>query len=154
MGSPLRPLAEQTIHAAWPRAFVRCDRGGGLYVTNAPLREEDVRTLNEAGFLAERMENTWRLSPGGAAVRLVREWLSPEQDPLRLPALEEVLPEDTALFIEGLKRLELPADDAALSEYEKRLRRRAAECMRTHRGGGLLTECGRLLLIIRRERTQ
>ena len=50
-------------------------------------------------------------------------------------------------------RLFFGSAPAALARYEKRLRQRAAECMRTRQGGGLLSLCGRLLLKIRKERT-
>ena len=152
MAAPWRERAEAIICGAWPRAFLRCDRGGGLYVTNAPLTSAQLHDLERAGFRAEPMGRLWRLFPGEAIIREVEAWLSQEGDPLRLPALSGVLEADCALLCEGLKRLELPADEAALARYEKRLRQRAAECMRIHQGGGLLSLCGRLLLKIRKER--
>lgn len=152
MAAPWRKRAETIICEAWLRAFLRCDRGDGLYVTNAPLTDRQLAALEEAGFHAEPAGRLWRLFPGEAIVRELEAWLSHERDPLRLPALCEALDADWALLCEGLKRLELPADEAALTRYEKRLRQRAAECMRTHRGGGLLSLCGRLLLKIRKER--
>ena len=152
MTAPWREKAEAIVREAWPRAFLRCDRGGGLYVTNAPLAGAQLAALEEAGFRAEPMGSLWRLFPGEALTREIDAWLSQEGDPLRLPALSGVREADCALLCEGLKRLELPADEAALARYEKRLRQRAAECMRTRQGGGLLSLCGRLLLKIRKER--
>ena len=152
MAAPWHERAEAIICGAWPRAFLRCDRGGGLYVTNAPLTSAQLHDLERAGFRAEPAGSLWRLLPGEALVREADVWLAREDDPLRLPALLGALDEDWALLCEGLKRLELPADEAALARYEKRLRQRAAECMRTRQGGGLLSLCGRLLLKIRKER--
>lgn len=152
MAAPWRERAEAIICSAWPRAFLRCDRAGGLYVTNAPLTEAQLLTLENAGFHAEPAGSLWRLFPGEAIVREAEAWLAREDDPLRLPALSGVLDEDMAILCEGLKRLELPADEAALARYERRLRQRAAECMRTRQSGGLLSLCGRLLLKIRKER--
>ncbi len=152
MTAPWREKAEAIVREAWPRAFLRCDRGGGLYVTNAPLTGAQLAALEEAGFRVEPMGRLWRLFPGEALTREIDAWLAQERDPLRLPALSGVREADCALLCEGLKRLELPADEAALARYEKRLRQRAAECMRTRQGGGLLSLCGRLLLKIRKER--
>lgn len=141
---PLRARAEGALSGCG-RAFLRCDRGEGLYVTNAPLDEQRLCALAQAGFRAERQGALWRLFPQEGLLTAAEEWLSGEEEPLRLPALREIEPADWALFCEGVKRLELPFDAPALQRYERRVRQRAAECMRTGRGGGLLTLCSRML---------
>ena len=45
---------------------------------------------------------------------------------------------DFALWIEGIKRLEMNADAAG---YEKLVRQRAAVCLREKRGGGTIVSC-------------
>ena len=45
MTAPWREKAEAIVREAWPRAFLRCDRGGGLYVTNAPLTGAQLAAL-------------------------------------------------------------------------------------------------------------
>lgn len=149
--NPLRARAEQVL-AGSGRAFLRCDRGSGLYVTNAALTQEQLSALVQAGFRAERQGALWRLFPGEGLREAVEAWLAEEADALRLPVFSEAQAEDWALLTEGVKRLELRADRAALDGYEKRLRQRAAECMRTGQGGGLLTLCSRLLSAIRNAR--
>ena len=150
-GNPLRARAEARL-CAGRAAFLRCDRGRGLYITDARLDEPLRAALEEDGLCAQRAGNLWRLTPGERALPALEDWLFGEADPLRLPGFDEALEEDWALLSEGLKRQELNGDSAALAEYEKRLRRRAAECLRTRRGGGLLVLCGRLLGRIEREK--
>ena len=157
--NPVRRAAQQALNGC-AGAFVRCDRGEGLYVTNAPQRTGNALALCEglqrAGFMVEEQGGLWRLTPREGLVRALTAWLEGEEQSLYLPAWQDRAEQlaDWALLWEGIKRLEMPGDRAALVGYEKKLRQRAALCLRTGAGGGMLPLCGQLLSRIEREYAQ
>ena len=150
MNSPIaRALREAAATALPPRAFLRRDRGDGLFVTNAPrvAPEADwTAPLSAAGFLCQSESGLIRLTPG--PVWLARLELDYPEPPdflcVSLTRVEGLAPEPESLrlFALGVKALE---DASEAPRFDRRLRQRAAECLRlnqTHphdptRGGGL-----------------
>ena len=150
MSSPLiRALRAAAAAQLPPRAFLRRDRGEALFVTNAPrLRPETdwAEALSAAGFVCEVKDGLLYLIPGSAwLARLEAECPAPPDalcaSLLRFRGLSPE-PESLRLFALGARALEIPAEGP---RYDRRLRQRAAECLRlnaTHphdppRGGGL-----------------
>lgn len=125
--------------------FLRCDRGSALYVTNAPAFTDESIDRGSAGFFCRTEGKLLFLSPGDAWIEQMEEWLRARTAFDRLAAslknacFGETLDEDRALFIEGAKLLEMKSDARA---YEKKVRQRAAVCLREKRGGGALVVCG------------
>jgi len=124
---------EHPIRLAAPRA--RVDRGGALYLSEEPL----------PGFLAERRGAFYALTPGWALIEEFAAWARPkvERDGpcaslMRRSGEEE---EDLPLLLAGVKLLDLAAPVSATRAYEKRVRQRAAVCLRQRSGGGLLWLC-------------
>jgi hypothetical protein len=123
---------EHPIRLAAPRA--RVDRGGALYLSTEPL----------PGFLAEARGARFALTPDEALIAAFGEWILPkaEEDHLTksLMKLENQTP-DIGLLVEGIKLLDLHAPKGAVHAYEKKVRQRAAVCLREACGGGLLWLC-------------
>jgi hypothetical protein len=124
---------EHPIRLAAGRAKI--DRGGALYLSNDPMD----------GFHCEKRGDFYALTPGEALVAAFTEWARPliEADGLArsLTRLEGAEDEDKKLLIEGIKQMELGAKAPALDAYERRVRQRAALCLRARSGGGLLPLC-------------
>ena len=141
MISRLRDAARQALPEG---AFLRRDRGEGLFVTDAPARDPggDWREkLIEAGFLVEVTGGLARLIPGAKwLAALEARFLEPPSPFCEtlfrfagLPPEEESL----ALFALGVKARE---DPEAAARFDRRLRQRAAECLRlngTNAGNGV-----------------
>ena len=147
----MRSLAAQlreAARAALPEgAFLRRDRGEALFVSDAPRlcpASEWAPSLDRAGFRHEISGGLLRLTPGPV-------WLERLEAAFPAPpdAFCETLarfrgmrpePESLALFALAIKRIDGAADDG---RFERRLRQRAAECLRlnandaTSHGGGL-----------------
>ena len=147
----MRSLAAQlrgAARAALPEgALLRRDRGDALFISDAPrLYPASVWAppLDRAGFRCDISGGLLRLTPGP-------DWLERLEAAFPEPpdAFCEVFarfrgmgpePESLALFALAVKRIDGAADDG---RFEKRLRQRAAECMRlnandiTAHGGGL-----------------
>jgi hypothetical protein len=137
---------EHPVRLAAGRA--RVDRGDALYLADAPAE----------GFLCERRGDFYALTPGDKLIAAFCEWVRPWAigDPLArsLTGLTGVEDADRRLLIEGIKRIDLGAGGAALCAYERRVRQRAALCMRTKRGGELLSDCAACLAIARQGLTK
>lgn len=148
----MRSLAEQlreAARAALPEgAFLRRDRGEALFVSDAPrLRPpaDWLPALEPAGFLCEVRGGLLYLTPGPA-------WLAglearfpepPDAFSASLARFRGMTPENEslALFALAIRRMDGEADGG---RFERRLRQRAAECLRltaadktTTPGGGL-----------------
>ncbi len=124
---------EHPIRLAAPRA--RVDRGGALYLSEEPL----------PGFLAEKRGAFYALTPEGSLIEAFAAWARPEATGdgackllMRLTGGEA---EDLPLLLAGVKLMDLAAPDSAVQAYEKRVRQRAAACLRLKSGGGLLWIC-------------
>jgi hypothetical protein len=124
---------EHPVRLAAPRA--RVDRGGALYLSEGPL----------PGFIAERRGTLYALTPGDALIGAFAAWARPEA--LRDEACASLMrllggeAEDLPLLLSGIKLMDVAAPDSAVTAYEKRVRQRAATCLRLKSGGGLLWLC-------------
>jgi len=114
-------------------AFLRCDRGEALYVTNAPARTDACIDWAQAGFTARHEGKLTFLTPDPQWLERFVCWA---EEQVETPCLSRMLhevcfggpdEEDMRLWIEGIKRLEMKADAA---DYEKLVRQRAADCLR------------------------
>lgn len=128
--------------------FLRCDRGSALYVTNSPAFTDAQIDWESAGFVCRTEGKLLFLSPEEAWIDRAEQWLRARTEPhglseaLRNACFGEVMDEDRALFIEGMKALEMKGDVRA---YEKKIRQRAAVCLREKQGGGTLAVCGLMI---------
>lgn len=153
--TPLRERAAQALSGSG--AFLRVDRGNALYLTDLPRRAPDAlgeaaRRLMEAGLDIRPVGTLFYLTPNGAARAQLNGWvesmlgapgeLAASLQPLTSRAAE---PEEDALWLWEVKLLELGARPGERRACEDALRRRAAVCLRTGRGGGGLYACARLL---------
>lgn len=124
---------EHPIRLAAPRA--RVDRGGALYLCEQAL----------PGFAAEKRGAFYALTPDQPLVEAFADWARPkiERDgPLAsLMRLSGGEADDLSLLLAGIRLLDLAAPDSAVKAYVKRVRQRAAVCLRQKSGGGLLWLC-------------
>ena len=124
--------------------FLRCDRGTRLYVTNAPAFTDEPIYWASAGFSCEAQGRLLFLLPEDEWIERMDAWLRVRTKPHGLAAslgnasFGEITDEDRALFTEGVKLLEVKGD---VRGYEKKVRQRAAVCLREKRGGGTLVVC-------------
>lgn len=140
-------------------AFLRRDRGEALFVTDAPRIAASVPwqdALAEAGFLIEERGGLAFLTPGpGWLGGLEAEYHAPLDEFCRgfiRFAGRKIEPESLALFALGARILDGGADEG---RFDRRLRQRAAVCMRdksTSCGGGLYA-CALLDYLIKEEST-
>lgn len=150
--NPVRAAAQRVLDGV-PGAFLRCDRGTALYVTNAEMKAGRSIDWAEAGFEARRERGLTFLVPQRQLLDDFRHWAETQNVDKRLSraiknaCFAEVMPEDAALWIEGIKRFEMNGDAAG---YEKLVRQRAAVCLREKKGGGMLYECALLADIMNR----
>ena len=141
--TPVRQAALEALHGA-KGVFLRCDRGNGLYVSNAPVRMEKQADWAEAGFICRSDGRLAFLVPEERWNEALQSWLETRVRAKRLAHMlknadfGENMEEDMALFIEGIKRLEMRGD---AREYERMVRQRAAVCLREKQGGGTLISC-------------
>lgn len=132
-------------------AFLRRDRGAALYITDAPRRGA-CPDWASAGFIAREANGLVRLTPGPVWLeRLEAEYPGPPDRLSESLSRFRGAPDEAALalFALGVRCLEAGDDP---TEYEGRLRRRAAVCLREHLPGGGLYACGILRYIIEKER--
>ena len=140
--NPIREAAYQQI-ADIRGAFLRCDRGEGLYITNAALKCDCTIDWTEVGFEARDKGKMTFLVPKDLWIQPFEEWLRPQ---VRYPRLYEnignadfgsIEEADRRLWVEGIKQLEIGSN----RNYEKAVRQRAAVCLRTKHGGGTIRVC-------------
>ena len=153
--NPIRELVERALEGTG--AFLRCDRGEGLYVTNLPAKTDDCTVfrheMERAGIRAQEMGALLRLTPEARWAEAFAAWAAPEIAPGELTRQLEktrgrpICPEETACWLEGMKRLEL--GDAG--DYERTVRQAAAAALRK-KGGGLLFACGMCLDMMKRQK--
>ena len=144
----MNPIRERIRAECAPSgAFVRVDRGDGLYVTDLPRRAEDwparAEALRQCGLYGAPRGALWVLTPGPVWRAPMTAWLAARvkagpltEDFERLTA-RDVCAEEAACWLMGLKRLE-SGDEG---DYERRLRQTAAVALRAG-CGGLLYGCG------------
>lgn len=142
-------------------AFLRRDRGDGLFISDAPRREPNAdwrAQFAEAGFVCEFADGLARLTPGA-------DWLSrleaetPEPPDFLCASLmrfANLPPGDEALklFALGLRALD-GGDPAEAAAFDRRLRQRAAVALRdgSKKNGGGLYACALIHTFIEEERT-
>ena len=137
---------EHPIRKAAPRA--RVDRGGALYLSEVPM----------PGFTAEARGARFALTPDTPLIEAFSEWMRPkiEGDALTmsLMRLEFQTTDDVGLLVEGIKLLDISAPEGAVHVYEKKVRQRAAVCLRAKSGGGLLWLCAACIHLARKGLTK
>ncbi len=140
--NPLRLAAQQLLNDV-QGAFLRCDRGAALYITNAAVRSEKKIDWAAADFEAHMKGKMTLLIPKDEWMVPFEEWLRPQvkcgylSDAAANADFGMIEDADRALWIEGIKQLEMPSG----IDYEKAVRQRAAVCLRTKRGGGTIRTC-------------
>ena len=156
MNDPLLDAMRAALTALLPGgAFLRRDRGPGLYVTDTPRLDPDGpwrAAAEAAGFRVEAARGLASLFPGEVWMdHLAARFPSPPNALCASMARFQSLPVDEAslrLFARGLKALE-SGDGGDM--YEKSLRQRAAVCLRSEGGGGLYA-CALILYLLKGER--
>ena len=136
---PLRQLRASARAALPPRAFLRRDRGGALFVTNAPAFDPALREI--PGFTAERRGTLLHLLPDANWIaRWERRFPEPPNDLCaKLQRFRGMTPdrENLLLFVQGAKLLDANATPEEFAAYDRRLRQCAATALRGGCGGGL-----------------
>jgi len=143
--NPMRAHAVRVL--ADTGAFLRCDRGGALYVTDLPARQASwqaiAAALERAHLRVEARPGLLLLTPGIEWADAFSDWAGKRTRAGDLTRQLEkrrgmpVCDEETACWIEGVKRLELKHPDG----YERAVRQAAAVALRKN-CGGLMACCG------------
>lgn len=157
----MRSLALQLRQAARDAlpepAFLRRDRGGALFVSDAPRHCPDGdwrERLARAGFDLQKRDGLVYFSPGPAWLMRLEAACPAPPDPfcegLARFAGHPPDAESLALFALGARVLDGAPDDG---RFERRLRQRAAQCLRRNRtqnenNGGGLYACALVKFII------
>lgn len=134
-----------------PGAFLRRDRGGALYVTDAPRFGGQV-DWSLAGFRHVEGDGVDHLAPAGRWIHKLEALYPEPPDPLCAefrrfsgpPMLDALW-----LFARGMKALDGGTDDPG---YARALRQLAAVCLRKHLPGGGLYACALVNHMIEKER--
>lgn len=131
------------------KAFLKRDRGEGLFVTNAPVFNPELREI--PGFIAQRQGQLLRILPDCAWMQRFEEarmeppdffcgsllrfrGMRPDRDNLRI-------------FVQGAKLLDdgyIPSP-AEITAFDRALRQRCAEALRGGACGGGLYACALML---------
>ena len=139
---PIRRAAEERLKDI-RGAFLRCDRGNALYVTNVLVRTDEEIDWKACGFEAQVRGKMTYLVPDDSQIDAFERWAHEQCNAPYLMrsvanAVFSMEAEDTDLWVRGIKCLEMRGNAA---EYEKAVRQRAAVCLRQRRGGGTLALC-------------
>lgn len=154
MNDIVRQMREALFAILPQRAFLRRDRRDALYISNAPRFDSETdwaARCMEACFQTKEENGLLRLCPSEAWLKRLEDQFKTSPDFLcftlerfkKLPVDEESL----NLFALGVRYLD---GDNSIIDYEKRLRNRAAICLRSGGGGGLYA-CGLLNHIIKED---
>lgn len=115
-------------------AFLRRDRGGALFVTDAPRRAPGSGWPDRfagAGFIGREAEGLVHLTPGAAWLKQLEAAFPepPDGFSATLFRFAGLAPDGAALalFAQGVRTLDAKQNDG---EFERRLRQRAAEALR------------------------
>ena len=137
-------------------AFLRCDRGGALYVTNLPVRLENwcdtACAIEENGFKVEQRGALLAITPEPLWKARFEGWAQGrcgESELTRLfrqRAASESCAEEMRAWFDGIKRLDL---HGGAEVYEREVRQAAAVALRKQ-CGAYLYACG-LCLDLQRE---
>lgn len=155
--NPIRETVERMLSGSG--AFLRCDRGQALYVSNVPVKDKDwpalAESLESGGILCRSERQMLFMTPSLRWREPYTDWLMKQTEADELTRLlmrtqgASVCPEETACWIEGIKRLELPSE-RSIDDYERLVRQTAAVALRK-KCGGLMTVCGLCLNLLRSE---
>ena len=136
-------------------AFLRCDRGSALYVTNLPVRSdcwhEVARNMTEADFCLSECGRLLTITPDITWLAPFNEWaleLCQESELTRLferRTTQETCDVEIDAWLEGIKRIEL---HQGMGDYEKVVRQAAAVALRNQCGGALYA-CGLCLDLLK-----
>lgn len=148
----LRAEVQHLLDIAAPDAFLRWARGDALFVSDAVRKTPDTAAVEselKQYFYTSRIEkNLLHISPAPVKVCAFEAFSFPEITPfLRgFTAFRGREPDETTimLFSEGLKLCAVRSGAAAVANYEKRVRQRAALALRTGGGGGLFA-CAQMI---------
>ena len=152
-GGTARQMRAALRSALPPRAFLKRDRGGALFITNAPALDPALREI--PGFLIERRGALWALVPDESWARRVERRAPEELDELsrQLSRFRGRTPgrENLRLFAQGAKLLDAAAvSRAQWAAYDRAVRNRAAVALRGGDGGALFA-CALLCARIQRK---
>ncbi len=148
--NPLRIAAQKKLSDI-KGAFLRCDRGEGLYITNSAVRSGQSIDWAAAGFEVRMKGKMTFLMPKDEWLQPFEVWLRPQvkcaylSDSAANADFGEIEEADRKLWIDGIKQLEMPSG----VDYEKTVRQRAAVCLRTRRGGGTIRICALIADLLR-----
>ncbi|MBQ8953945.1 MAG: hypothetical protein IJ048_07490 [Clostridia bacterium] len=152
--NPIRARIERELSGTG--AFLRCDRGHALYVTNLPVKraewQEIADALERAKIWVEPAGQLLRLTPDACWADEFAAWVQEQTAPGDLTRQLEkrrgqpVCAEETACWLEGVKRLELGDQ----GDYERDARQAAAVALRK-KCGGLMYACGACLDLMDKE---
>ncbi len=139
MRSPAGQPREAARAALGAGPFLRRDRGDALFVSDAPrLRPsaEWAAALDRAGFICRADGGLLRLTPGPAWLERLEARFPepPDAFSATLARFRGLTPEAESLVLFALacKLLDGAADDR---RFDRRLRQRAAECLRLNANG-------------------
>ena len=120
------------------RAFLRRDRGDGLFISNAPAFDPGIREI--PGFIVEQSGSLLRILPDESWIRHLEACRGNGPDELSR-SLRGHAPdrENLVLFARGVKLLDAAGSASAedATAYDRSLRQRAAVALRGGCGGGL-----------------
>ena len=124
-----------------PKAFLRRDRGEGLFITNAPVFAPDLNEI--PGFIVEQDGKMMRILPDEGWIAHLEEDYSEAPDFFcaSLARFRALAPdrENLMLFAAGAKILDAfsSASEDEIIAYDRALRQRTAVALRGGCGGGL-----------------
>ena len=140
--SLMQAMREAILPYLPSRAFLKCDRGEGLLVTNAPVFNPGLCEI--PGFILETQGSVLRILPDKSWLFQLEQCFPEPPDffSKSLLRFRGTAPnrENLLLFIQGLKLLDAGSTPtpAEISAYDRTLRQRCAEALRgSANGGGL-----------------
>lgn len=152
MSSPAETMRRQLASILPEDAFLKRARADGTFITNALKWDEEhilLNTLTRAGFLCRQEGELLVISPGSAQMLAFEQSYPVPPDFLcaSLLRFRGQVPDPAALtlFAAGV-RLTEHSSPAEQQDYERRVRRLAAVCLREHLGGAY--GCAILLYLI------
>jgi len=131
----------EMLRAALPeKAFLRRDRGDGLFISNAPAFDRELAAI--PGFILEEAGSLIRILPDAAWIQRLEEKIEPADHLCESLVRFRGVPSDEAnirLFSMGLKLLDMGASvpDNEILAFDRALRQRAALALRGGCGGAL-----------------
>lgn len=138
--SPMQAMREAILPHLPPKAFLKRDRSEGLLVTNAPVFDPDFSEI--PGFILERQGSLMRILPDDSWLLQLEQCFSEPPDffSRSLLRFKGEMPDraNLLLCVQGLKLLDAGSTPtpAEISVYDRTLRQRCAEALRSGASGG------------------